>query len=1254
MAKKLLALFTVVCLLATLVVTPIVANAATTTKPSGMIVYEDDFDTTAIGNYNLTDGSSPLPSEVFSAPNTTIASGYGQIMVDPDDTNNHVFRAHPTESDIRSLYTKALDLGSSANSGTWYSFSYDFKMSQTNANFYIAHDLFQLSNGSYIFTTTDTPGSTTAIRQYEANKWYHVEILAHGNTLEGWLFGADGTLLASNTRTYSTITADTNTKTTSEENKLCAYSINAASGNNRAGLITLDNAKLTEFDTTTAYPMFVTDPDVSGSTPVPTETTTVSVVSDQIIDLTNSGDVKIAKSGSGNRTCSIVVTKNPYIYKVTLPDALEEDATYTLDLSGLKNNSGIAAGDNAKFTFETAAGAIKLESTAPADKAENVNVELKEMTITFTSEATVYPATVTITGGDETITATVTKVSGTEFTLSWADRDADLKGETTYTVQLVGFKDSGENEINTSVSFKTENTGIITLSDGFESGAHTDGYGYNTSQSNDYLFTTGNPHTQGMISHVAGYTGNALQLQTGGSESGQCMNSIRTTNTYTATTYVNDEGETEYEQFLLTYRVNLKEPSKNTGEVIKHKSTDTETYTKGGTKILIAATTDGSMSNQTNIAQFTSDENGIPYIGHDESNAGDEPVALQADHWYNVIWSVSGPYQRFALVDDATGKLVWSTEKDFSNYFTTGDAIKIYPLGAARTTYGSNQVYNDSQTLLLDDFTFQRIKPWKNDHALSIEDIAQTTIAPDGDLTVEFSRPTIVDPYDMFLYEIDGSDNKKTAYSTATVTYPDFNTRKISLSNLKYGRSYELDCSGLTDVSGSPAAEDCVIEFTTSDNASDLSIYDGVTCTGLDQGDTVNFKLLSKAADSVSLLVAFYNRSSVQSLEGVQVVNNYSLSAGENDVAITLTANMQKAEYIKVFALDDVNNLVPLIEACEIVAPKKSVKVLMIGTSMTEDTGRYLYDVAAAGELDLDLTVKGIGGSNLSMHARNIAAELAGRTGADNIQMTEDARAEYNEGVANGTVDEDFDWNPRVRYFTYKNGRYIDPDDADYTSDMASLVYTLKNEQFDVISINQASSGGCDPDIESLKYILGEIRKLQPDAQLVIHQTWFGWNTSDTDPARRYGIFTKGIEPVIDMFANDVPSSVPNITYGNSPVTIIPAGRAFYIADRKYEDIFGVKYPSISTNDRPGEALYEEAEFAAATGLLRDSAHGSYYGCYLADACWYEFLTGKIAPVTNAEGEAAIAKPDSISAEEHIARLELLRDVAHEAMLAYK
>ena len=212
------------------------------------------------------------------------------------------------------------------------------------------------------------------------------------------------------------------------------------------------------------------------------------------------------------------------------------------------------------------------------------------------------------------------------------------------------------------------------------------------------------------------------------------------------------------------------------------------------------------------------------------------------------------------------------------------------------------------------------------------------------------------------------------------------------------------------------------------------------------------------------------------------------------------------------------------------------------------------------------------------------------------------------------------------------------------------LTKTLKEEQFDIISLQQYSKGYSDEGFASLEYIVREIRKLQPEAQIVMYQTWSGYNTL---ASKRNSTFLNTIEPSLKKWATYVPTLVDGITYDNGPMTIIPAGLAFYLADNKY-DIFSVKYPEGETNTNAGAQLSDAEEFAAATGLFRDGEHVSYYGCYLADACWYEILTGKMAPVIDNNGNAVVKKPNTIDEIEHLRRLEILRDIAHEAIIDNK
>ena len=90
------------------------------------------------------------------------------------------------------------------------------------------------------------------------------------------------------------------------------------------------------------------------------------------------------------------------------------------------------------------------------------------------------------------------------------------------------------------------------------------------------------------------------------------------------------------------------------------------------------------------------------------------------------------------------------------------------------------------------------------------------------------------------------------------------------------------------------------------------------------------------------------------------------------------------------------------------------------------------------------------------------------------------------------------------------------------------------------------------------------------------------------------------------------------------------------------------------TTDTDAEAKVEAVGIKKATGLMRDVNHASYYGCYLADAVWFEFLTGRQAVTTDSNGNAVVPVPEGIDNEEHISRLQKLSETAHKAVTDYK
>ena len=123
------------------------------------------------------------------------------------------------------------------------------------------------------------------------------------------------------------------------------------------------------------------------------------------------------------------------------------------------------------------------------------------------------------------------------------------------------------------------------------------------------------------------------------------------------------------------------------------------------------------------------------------------------------------------------------------------------------------------------------------------------------------------------------------------------------------------------------------------------------------------------------------------------------------------------------------------------------MKVLSIGNSFSQDATRYLHDIAKADGIALETANLYIGGCPLDRHYRNMF------TGAKAYEL---------------------------QYDGHMTGFFVSLDDA------------LLNRSWDVVTLQQVSSRSFDkasytPYIQALAE---HVRACQPDAKLLIHQTW--------------------------------------------------------------------------------------------------------------------------------------------------------------------
>ncbi|MBR5156852.1 MAG: hypothetical protein IKW59_03690 [Clostridia bacterium] len=883
--------------------------------------------------------------------------------------------------------------------------------------------------------------------------------------------------------------------------------------------------------------------------------------------------------------------------------------------------------DNAKLVRynRTVTGPAILSSTiangaAGIDPAITYSAE-----IVFDQKVTTAAATLKSAGAED-IACTVTPVANklNTYTVSWEDT---LAIGTTYTLDMSATsngKITGGDDAK--ITFTTTESGVGKLTEDFESGT------VNKSQFKGNILQLQYSSRDGEASFADGYNGNALKIEVAAEDRGLALDPLVTKETYTPEVISAEGAEAaEYEKFIVTYRFNLKDMADvGTATVADTDDKGGAAATTSGSRIHMAIDDSKSLSHQSLMARIST-ENNKPFIQNpSNANYGAE---FELDHWYNIVWLVDGTDQTFKFIDAESGKLVW--ERSFtSETYTAGASLYVIPYSGRRLSTGNADsgyyVYNEGQTVLIDDFTIWRVNPYKNKQKLELTAsndgaVLDVDSAANNKITLTYNQPILGASTDFEVYK--GTTKEELAYSTANIKFADFCTQEITFSNLDYSSDYILDYSAMKAASGAEilAANkpSSFVEFSTAAAPQTMSIVGDISCTGQATGDTISFDLYSKETQNTTVVTAFYNR--VGNLLGIQSQVENMTADETKDVAVML-AQPQNADYIKIFVWNDLEKCQPLSKKYNLHAPVDSLDVLLIGSSLSEDAGRYLDKVAAADNFDLNVRVTGIGGSNFTHHAANLRAELAGRT-------VEEARA-INKDHGN-----------KLLYWTYLDGKIA--------SNLGShlLIDALQAQEYDVISLQQAAYH--NPDVqEDITYIAETIRKFQPNAEIIFYQTWSPYNSTKS---QRSFYFTNTITGQVNTWAAATGAQAENVMQDGSVMKIFPAGKAFYLADNKYEWC-GEKYLDGVDGDTESEAKDTIADkMNVSPGLWRDYNHASYYGCYLADAVWYEMLTGRKAKVGTADAPA-VPMPENIGIDmtEHLKRLEQLSDIAHQAVLEQK
>lgn len=220
------------------------------------------------------------------------------------------------------------------------------------------------------------------------------------------------------------------------------------------------------------------------------------------------------------------------------------------------------------------------------------------------------------------------------------------------------------------------------------------------------------------------------------------------------------------------------------------------------------------------------------------------------------------------------------------------------------------------------------------------------------------------------------------------------------------------------------------------------------------------------------------------------------------------------------------------------------MKILAVGNSFSRNAMTYLERMAAAGKQNFVLGNLYIGACPLERHCNNMENDLA--------------EYEYEIRSLGGKVILE---NHKMRH-------------------------ALQSDDWDIITLQQVSSLGGKPESFEpyFKKLFDYVRKMQPNAEILLHETWSyekttqheGFAYYDRDQLKMYN----AVHETYKEFSKK---------YG---LRVIPCGTAFQIA--RTMDIFDV--------DHGGKSLCR-----AEDGFHASETHGQY----LAGAVWYEKLSGE-------------------------------------------
>jgi hypothetical protein len=252
-------------------------------------------------------------------------------------------------------------------------------------------------------------------------------------------------------------------------------------------------------------------------------------------------------------------------------------------------------------------------------------------------------------------------------------------------------------------------------------------------------------------------------------------------------------------------------------------------------------------------------------------------------------------------------------------------------------------------------------------------------------------------------------------------------------------------------------------------------------------------------------------------------------------------------------------------------APAKTVRLLTVGNSFSQNAVRYLRDLATAGGNALVLRQADIGGGQMAQH-----------------------------------------WDRVERY-------QKDPQDPKATYNGKSLQQMLEAEEFDVVTIQQYSFISHDVSTYRpfARNLFDFIKKLRPKANVLVHQTW-AYRCDDprfTKPSSKPG------EPATQQAMYEALTKAYETIAGELGTKIIPVGDAFHMVDSdpvqgfKPDPAFDrakVEFPALPEQKHSLHAGWRwSTDKDGKHALAYDGHHAGVAGQYLGACVFYEVLFGE-------------------------------------------